>query len=221
MTTKIHVAILEDHQSIIDGYSFRLSNRPGIEIVVIARVASELEPLLAAHPVDVLLLDINVPTSATNHNPYPLLHVLPKLKADYPNLQVLVISMSMQRSMIRLAMESGASGYILKDDYETLQDLEAVVRSVAHGGKYLSHAAYKLLMRNPDDHALLTKRQLETLALCIAYPNETTGQIAQRLKISDSTVRSLLSEIYKRLDVSTRTAAIAKAHHLGLIPPAQ
>ncbi|MCB0036647.1 MAG: response regulator transcription factor, partial [Anaerolineales bacterium] len=122
-----------------------------------------------------------------------------------------------QRSLIRLAMDSGASGYILKDDHKTLQDLEAVVRSVAQGGKYFSHEAYELLTRQSSDDMLLTPRQLETLSLCIAYPNETTAQIAQRLKISDSTVRSLLSEIYKRLDVSTRTAAIAKARHLGLI----
>lgn len=218
--TNIHVAILDDHQSIIDGYLFRLSDCPGIKVVDVARLASELEPLLAAHPVDVLLLDINVPTSETNHNIYPFLHVLPKLKRDYPNLNVLIISMSSQSSLIKLAMDSGASGYILKDDHKTLQDLEAVVRSVAQGGRYFSHEAYLLLMHDPAEDALLTKRQLETLSLCIAYPNETTGQIAQRLNISDSTVRSLLSDIYKRLDVSTRTAAIAKAHHLGLIPVA-
>ncbi|MCI0398697.1 MAG: hypothetical protein L0322_27725, partial [Chloroflexi bacterium] len=91
MSQKIRVAILDDHQSIIDGYIYRLSSAAEIEVVATAFYGRELEPMLAARPVDVLLLDVNVPTAPDNPNPYPILYEIPKLLQRYPNMNVLVI----------------------------------------------------------------------------------------------------------------------------------
>jgi len=222
MTTHtIRVTILDDHQGIIDGYMYRLSNFNGIEVVATISYGEELEPTLTAHPTDVLLLDINVPASAENPNPYPILYDISSLLQKYPNLNILVISMFAERSLIKAVMEAGASGYVLKDDQATIRDLGNVIASIANGGVYFSQKAHKLFLKNQriDDSAPLTPRQLEALSLCAAYPDATTAHLAVKMSVSNSTVRNLLSGAYLRLGVPNRTAAIEKARRLGLITP--
>jgi DNA-binding NarL/FixJ family response regulator len=218
MQEKIRVAILDDHQSIIDGYNYRLSHAPEIEVVATAMCGEELEPLLSSHPVDVLLLDVLVPTSPSNRNPYPILHLIPKLLQTYPNLSILVMSMHAQRSLIRAVVEAGASGYILKDDQTSIRELAAVIRMVASGGIHFSPQAHAQLLRNGGE-GTLTPRQQEVLSLAAAYPDLTSAQLASTLGIAQSTARNLLSGAYLRLGVRSRSAAIAKARHLGLITP--
>lgn len=221
MSPKIHIAILDDHQSIIDGYLFRLSQTPEVEVVATSFFASDLERMLQEHPVDVLILDIQVPTSPENLNPYPILHVIPRLLQNYPRLNVLVISVHNQAAMIRNVMEAGASGYILKDDYTSIQQLGSIVRSIASGGIYLSQEAYTQLAKKMPESNSLTPRQLEILSLCASFPDATTAELANRLGIANSTLRNLLSEAYIRLNVRNRAAAIAKARQLGIITPPQ
>jgi two-component system nitrate/nitrite response regulator NarL len=218
MNKKIRVTILDDHQSIIDGYIYRLGKNPQIEVAGTIGYGQDLEPTLAEHPTDVLLLDVNVPTSVENQNPYPILHAIPKLLQTYDGLNILVISMYAERGLIRAVMEAGASGYILKDDQSAVQDLGSVVMSVAGGGIYFSQKAHQLYSRHlSKENELLTVRQLEALSLCAAYPNSTTADFANMMTVSNSTVRNLLSAAYLKLDVNNRAAAIAKAQQLGLI----
>ena len=220
MNKKIHVTILDDHQSIIDGYIYRLSANPQIEVAATIGFGGVLEETLAKHPTDVLLLDVNVPTSAENPNPYPILYAIPKLLQTYMALNILVISMYAERGLIRAVMEAGASGYVLKDDQTTAQDLGSVVVSIAGGGIYFSQKAHQLYSRHlSKEDELLTIRQLEALSLCAAYPNYTTAEFAYMMTISNSTVRNLLSAAYLKLEVNTRAAAISKAQQLGLITP--
>lgn len=221
MAEKIRVTILDDHQSIVDGYRYRLGNSHRVQIVAAIGSGEELEPTLEKHPTDVLLLDVSVPISAENLNPYPILHVIPALLQKYPNLVILVISMHVERSMIRAVMEAGSSGYILKDDQTTLRDLETVVISVASGGIHLSRQANDALLHDGkgEEESLLSRRQREALSLCLAYPDNTTADLAKKMSISNSTVRNLLSGAYVKLGVRTRIAAVTKARQLGLITP--
>jgi len=221
MPDKIRVAILDDHQAIIDGYLYRLGADPRIEVVSTLCFGSELESALAEQPVDVLLLDINVPISAADSNPYPILHLIPRLLQAHEGLNILVISMHCERALIRGVMEAGASGYLLKDDQANIRDLANVVISVANGGICFSQKAYQLYQKHesggPD--SLLTPRQREALSLCAAYPNSTLAEIARRMDAGNSTVRNLLSGAYVRLDVGTRAAAVTRARELGIITP--
>jgi DNA-binding NarL/FixJ family response regulator len=219
MTSTVRVTILDDHQSIVDGYLYRLQNTPQIEVVATVAFGDELEPTLAKNPTDVLLLDVSVPSSPDNPNPYPILHVIPSLLQLYPDLNILVISMHIEPRLIRAVMDAGASGYILKDDQKTIQDLGNVVLSVASGGIYFSQKAHQLYTKYPAGqiNEILTNRQLEALSLCAAYPNSTTAELAKKMIVSNSTVRNLLSGAYMRLQVNNRAAAIAKARQLGLI----
>jgi two-component system, NarL family, nitrate/nitrite response regulator NarL len=218
---KVRVAILDDHQSIIDGYIYRLSGTPEIEVVATATYGEDLEPMLAKHPVDVLLLDLSVRTSPENHNPYPILHVIPKLLQKLDNLSILVISMFAEPGLMRSLIEAGASGYVLKDDQAAFRELGNVVRSISNGGIYFSKKAHSLYMQTDalTGGELLTPRQMEVLSLCAAYPDASTYELAQMMTISNSTVRNLLSSVYLRLGVHSRTAAVEKAREMGLVTP--
>ncbi|MGB8984591.1 MAG: response regulator transcription factor [Anaerolineales bacterium] len=218
---KVRVAILDDHPSIVDGYIYRLSGTQEVEIVGTATFGEELEPLLADHPVDVLLLDLSVRTSAENANPFPVLHVVPKLLQKYPSLNVLVISMFAEPGLMRSIIEAGASGYILKDDQAAFRELGNVVLSIAHGGIYFSKKAHSLYLVSEklENGHVLTPRQMEVISLCAAYPDASTADLAQMMTVSNSTVRNLLSSLYLRLGVHSRTAAVEKARELGLVTP--
>jgi DNA-binding NarL/FixJ family response regulator len=218
---KVRIAILEDHQSIIDGYIYRLSSTREIEVVATATYGEELEPLLNKHPADVLLLDLSVRTGPDNPNPFPILYTIPKLLQKHPNLSVLVISMFAEPGLMRALIEAGASGYILKEDQASFRELGNIVLSIAHGGIYFSKKAHSLYSRSAslETGDLLTPRQLEVISLCAAYPDATTADLAEKMSISNSTVRNLLSSVYLRLGVHSRTAAMEKAREMGLLTP--
>jgi two-component system nitrate/nitrite response regulator NarL len=218
---KVRVAILDDHQSIIDGFIYRLSSTPDIEVVATATFGEELEPILSIHPADVLLLDLSVRTSPENPNPFPVLYLVPKLLQKYPDLSVLIISMFAEPGLMRSIMEAGASGYILKDDQSAFRELGNVVLSVAHGGIYFSKKAHNLYLKSEtsENGDALTPRQMEVISLCAAYPDASTSDLAKMMTISNSTVRNLLSSLYLRLGVHSRTAAVEKAREMGLITP--
>lgn len=219
MSTKIRVAILDDHQSIIDGYLFRLNPAPDIEVVATAMFGDEIEALLKRHPVDVLLLDIQVPVSPENLNPYPVLELIPRLLQSHADMAVLVITMHCQSALVRGVVEAGCSGYILKEDRASVENLAAIIRSVHNGGVYFSQKAHQAFVRRFPARPELTQRQLEALSLCAAYPDAKTAELAKKMSVSHSTMRNLLSDAYLRLGVSNKTAAVLKARQLGLIIP--
>lgn len=218
---KIHVAILDDHQPIIDGYLYRLGKVDNIEVVSTMHFGEELEPTMEKTYIDVLLLDIGVPTSRTNRNPYPVHFAISSLLQRYPDLTILIISMYSQRAMIKSVMEAGASGYILKDDQTAIKDLPSIIQTVDGGGIYLSQTAAKEIYkrRTGQLEKKLTPRQIEVLSLCAAYPDATTSDLAHTMNIANSTVRNLLSSAYIKLKVRNRAAAIARARTLNFIKP--
>jgi two-component system nitrate/nitrite response regulator NarL len=217
---KIRVAILDDHQAIIDGYLFRLRGLPDFEAVATLHCGEELWPALKEHPADVLLLDWHIPNSPTDRNPYPVLYEIPKLIQVFPDLSILVISMHGQPALIQAVMEAGASGFILKEDAQAFQELPAIIRRVANQGIHLSPAALQAISNRPASELAkpLSGRQLEALSLCAAYPDASTSELANKMEIAHSTLRNLLSAAYLKLSVRTRAAAVLKAQQLGMIP---
>lgn len=217
--SQIRVAILEDHQGIIDGYNYRLSTTPEIQVVGSVSYGEDLEPWLANHPADVLLLDINVPASPENRNPFPVLHLVHNLRDKYPNLHILAISVLTQNTLIEALIDAGVCGYIFKHDQASIQQLAKIVLMTASGGVFFSQGAYQKIRGNSaqSKDSPLTLRQMEILSICAAYPDVTTAELASRLGIASSTLRNLLSGAYLRLDVRTRAAAISKARQMGLL----
>lgn len=223
MQSKIRIAILDDHPIIVEGYLAKLGKDPQIEVTATMSVADLLEPVLQKGEVDVLILDVSVPTSAENRNPYPILHVIPDLLEKHPNLNILVISMRAERGLIREVMAAGANGYVLKDDQNANANLAGIIKSVAEGGVYLSEEANNLYVKHLDNEngKQLSPRQLEALSLCAAFPGEKSVVLAKKMHITHSAYRTLLSGAYIKLGARTRADAIAKARQMGLITPDQ
>lgn len=220
-THRVRVAILDDHQSIIDGYTYRLNNTPGVELVATALYGNELHAMLRKNHVDVLIIDLSVQTSPQDQSPFPVLRVIPQLLQEHPDLKVLVVSMHAGPGLMRTIMETGVSGYITKDDHEALKNLGEIVLSAAGGDIYFSQEAYRLYRQyeNIRTGDLLTPRQVEIISICALHPDLSTAELAEILAVSNSTARNLLSSAYLRLGVHSRVAAIEKARELGLIYP--
>jgi two-component system capsular synthesis response regulator RcsB len=215
--SQIRVAIVDDHQSIIDGYLHRLAGIPRIQVVAYGHTGEDLQNILTNQPVDVLLLDLSVPISNENHNSYPILHEMPAMLRKQPGMKVIVITMYTQLSLIKAIFNLGISGYIFKDDEHAIQQLGNVVISVAEGRNYFSEGAYPETAAS-EPNELLTPRQMEVISLCMAYPDLPTDILAVRLNISSSTLRNLLSSAYQRLGVQTRAAAILEVQRQGILP---
>jgi len=145
MPEKIPVGIVDDHQAIIDGYLYRLAQTPTILVEFTLGYGYEILQMLDEHRIEVLLLDISVPTSPDNPNPYPIPHIIPELLRRYPTLRIIVVTMFCEKSLIKAVMSVGSSGYILKDDQAAIRQLGEIIKLVANGEKYLSNRASLLL----------------------------------------------------------------------------
>lgn len=221
MENTVRVAILDDHQSIIDGFIYRLTPARDIQVVANAAYGEDLLPMLRNNdPVDVILLDMSVPTSETNSNQYPMIFALRSLMDEFPRLKVVVISNFKEKGLVKAAIEHGVRGYIFKDDQASIQQLARIVMIVAAGGNYFSAGAY-YEMTEEKSKRNLTPRQVEVLTVAAAYPDESTEDLAKRLMISGSTLRNILSNAYTRLGVRTRSSALDRVRQLGVVPSAK
>ncbi len=219
---RIRVAILDDHQGTLDGYAYRLTPYKNINVVATARFGDQLEGMLSNDGVDVLLLDVGVPSAENDPNPYPLLYMLPRLHEQHPDMAILIISMHKQRTLVKAVMDAGAKGYILKDDRQAIVQLGEIITSVAAGGVYFSEQSFAMLTNRPSSTegvGPITKRQSEVLSLFAAKPDAKMEDLAKELDIASSTLRNLLSDSYKRLNVRNLASAIGRARELGLITP--
>lgn len=214
----INISILEDHQGIIDGYLYRLAADKNLNIGGIARFGQDLKQILLTYPTDVLILDIEVPTSSTNPNPFPILNFIPDMQISFPSMAILVISSHTQQVLVEKLFQLGVKGYIFKNDFTAFEHLAEIIASVSKGGYYFSQGLYEKLraLKSSESHPLLTQRQLEALSLCVAFPDNSTDELASRLGVTSSTFRNLLSKAYARLGVRTRVAAIAELRRMGI-----
>jgi len=216
---QVRVGIFEAHQSIIDGYQYRLGMTPGVQVVGTARNGQDLTTLLTQMPIDVLIMDVGMPMAIDNPQPFPILHVIPELTEKYPELSILIISMITDRVLINVLLDSGARGYILKEENAIIEQLGSVVLSVASGSNYVSDRVFDLLSRgkSPKGSTPLTPRQLQALSLAAAHPEWSGVELARELGVAHSTTRNLLAGAYVRLGVNNLSAALAKAEKMGLL----
>lgn len=221
MNEPIRVAILDDHPAIVEGYLSRLKSEPDIQVVHALNYGEDLLPALSSQPADVLLLDLDVRASADNPTPYSTMHLVPVLNERFPHLAILVISMHIVPALIDGVLHKGVNGYVLKDDAEGFRHLPEAIRSVADGGMLMSRNVREHWLKrrtgrlDPD----VTPRQIQALSLCASYPNDTLPKIAERMAIAPSTVRVMLWDVYRKLGVNTRSAAVTKARQMRLLPP--
>jgi two-component system response regulator DegU len=217
-TAPIQIIVLDDHYLIREGIRSVLAAAQDIVLVAEGLAGEQLEPLVAAHHPDIVLLDLEMPqTVGSDTVPFQALAAVAHLRQHHPQTRVIILSQYATPALVEGAVTSEVGGYLLKDDELSLCLAEAI-RTVHRGGLYLSGSVAKRLRQvSKVDGEVLTDRQQQILWAIVAAPDLSYAAHAQKLGISEHTFSNHLRQIFERLDVSNITAAIIKAIRLGIV----
>jgi len=203
MTHPISVLIADDHAIVRKGICALLATEPGIEVVGEARDGQEAIAEAKRLQPDVILMDLVMPemdgVEATRH-----------ITARQPEVRILVLTSFAGDDKVFPAIRAGALGYLLKDSGP--EELVQAIQQVHQGEASLHPAiARKVLqeLSHPSEResgaGLLTEREVEVLRLVAR--GQSNREISERLTISEATVRTHVSKILTKLNLSSRTQA--------------
>ena len=204
----IEVVIVDDHPPLRIGITQTLEKTQGIRVVGEANDGREMLTVLRRNSsTDVLLLDIEMPD-------FDVYDAVRQLKAQYPDMKVLIVTGYNDRSRILKLVDLGVKGYMLKD--EPLNMYSHAIREIAAGRTYFSsQVAHVALTENGKDAIVLAPREFEVMslvALGLASP-----EIGMQLGISPKTVDTYVERACRKLGATNRTTAVLRAVELGLI----
>jgi two-component system, NarL family, response regulator LiaR len=207
----IRVMLVDDHMMVRRGLATFLMVFDDLQLAGEAETGEAAIALCAEVLPDVILMDMHLPSmdgaSATRI-----------LRKQFPQIQVIALTSFKEGDLIKRALEAGAIGYLLKD--VSADDLAKAIRAAHSGHATLSPEAAEALVQNSNQPPVpgldLTERELQVLSLMIEGLNNT--QIAGRLSVSPSTIKSHVSNILSKLNVSSRTEAVTLALRNNLVP---
>ncbi|NJI73347.1 response regulator transcription factor [Sphingobacterium kitahiroshimense] len=206
----IKIAITDDHPLLSEGLKNILSKEDMLEVVGCYPDASTMHKALSDGPVDVLLLDINLPDANS-------IELIKPLRSKYPQMRIIVISVHNEYAVINSVLQEGAQGYIQKN--ASVEEIVAGVEQVIKGNKFLCSQTKNIVERKSKDELKsvpkLTRREREVLTE--ASLGLTTGQIAEKLFISPHTVESHRKNLIEKFDAKNLSSAIKLALEYGLI----
>ncbi len=215
METKICLLIVDDHPLFRQGVRFYLESIPDLELCGEAEHGAEALSFLTKQNVDVVLMDIQMPGLDG-------VEITKKIKEEWPDLKVLILTSNSSWDKVYTALKSGASGYILKDAHP--EELVAAIKAVATGGSYLgAQVAIKLLNRVGHEKEVLAEKLPEPLTARELEVLKQIGQglgnreIAEQLVLSEKTVKTHVANILQKLQVTSRTQAALYAIRQNLI----
>lgn len=216
MTAAIRVLVVDDHAVVREGLRHVLSAAGGFVVVGEARTGEEAVALAAEHQPNVVLLDLSLPGMSG-------LDAAAALRARWPEIRVLVLSMHEQDEYVIAAVRGGAHGYVLKDTGPA--ELRAAIRAVHDGAGYFSPAVATRLgaairgevtADSPGERlARLTPRERQVLTH--VAEGWTNREIATRLGISPRTVESHRESLMKKLSLRSVAELTRFALASGLI----
>ena len=200
----IRVMLVDDHAMVRRGLATFLKVFDDLQLVGEAESGSAAIKLCGEALPDVVLMDMVMPDmdgAAATH----------AIRQKYPDVQVIALTSFKEGELIKKALEAGAIAYLLKD--VSAEDLVRAIRAAHAGRATLSPEAAQALVdaanQPPAPGRDLTEREREVLALMVEGLNNT--QIAARLTVSPSTVKSHVSNVLSKLGVSSRTEAVTLA----------
>ncbi|MEW1844640.1 response regulator transcription factor [Nonomuraea angiospora] len=206
----IGLLIVDDHPVVRDGLAAMFARDPEFEVLGEAADGAEAVRLAQALRPDVILMDLRMPgmdgVSATR-----------ELAERGSRARVLVLTTYDTDSHVLPAIEAGATGYLLKD--APRDELLRAVRAAARGEAVLAPSVAALLMsrvRRPAPGPL-SPREVEVLQLVAA--GATNREAAAKLFLTEATVKSHMLNIYAKLGVNDRAAAVTEAFNRGLLVP--
>jgi DNA-binding NarL/FixJ family response regulator len=204
----ISVLIADDHGVIRDGLGRLISALDDMEVVGLAGDGEEaLRKVGELHP-DVVLMDLDMPRMDG-------IEATRRVIADHPGTAVLVLTSFSDKPRILGALKAGAAGYLLKD--VAADEVAAGIRSAARGESPLDPRAARTILTaqaEPDPLDALSDREREVLLLLVeGLPNKL---IARRLDITEKTVKSHLTRVFREIGVTDRTQAALWAERHGL-----
>jgi DNA-binding NarL/FixJ family response regulator len=204
----IRVAVADDHGVLRDGLAGVIGAQPDMELVATAADGAEAVAICRSTSPDVVLMDLEMPVLDG-------IEATRAILAAAPKTAVLVLTSFSDRRRITSALDAGAVGYLLKD--ASADEVVRGIRTAAEGGSPLDPRAARSLLdakNTPDPLAGVSPREREVLSLLLdGMPNKL---IARRLEISEKTVKSHLTSIFRQLEVTDRVQAILWAERQGL-----
>jgi DNA-binding NarL/FixJ family response regulator len=207
----IRVLIADDHGVIRDGLGRLISALEDMEVVGLAGDGEEALQRVAELSPDVVLMDLDMPRMDG-------IEATRRVIADHPGTAVLVLTSFSDKPRILGALKAGAAGYLLKD--VAADEVAAGIRSAARGESPLDPRAARTILTaqaEPDPLEALSEREREVLMLLVeGLPNKL---IARRLDITEKTVKSHLTRVFREIGVTDRTQAALWAERHGLGGP--
>ena len=204
----IRLLVADDHPVVRDGIVGMVSSDPGIEVVGEASDGAEAVGLARALDPDVVLIDLRMPRT----DGVAAIRELARLGVT---ARVVVLTTYDSDADVLPAIEAGATGYLLKD--APRDELVRAIRAAAEGDAVLAPSVASRLMgrvRAPEATAL-SPRELEVLALVAG--GATNRTVGARMHVSEATVKTHLLNIYSKLGVGDRAAAVAEGFRRGLL----
>jgi NarL family two-component system response regulator LiaR len=212
MTDLIRIFIADDHAIVREGLRALLATEPGLELVGEANDGLQAVSKVRDLRPDVMLIDMLMPRMDG-------LEAILEIRKDWPEAKIIVLTSFSDDEKVFSAIRSGALGYLLKDS--SPQDLLQAIHSVARGEGFLSPTIASKVMREinqpsklPPTKDPLTEREVEILQL--VAQGLTNDEIAEKLVVSEKTVRTHVSHILAKLQLANRTQAALYALKEGL-----
>jgi two-component system, NarL family, response regulator DegU len=210
----IRLMLADDHRMLREGLS-RSMTEEGFDVVGEAQDGVEAVAMAERVVPDVILMDVSMP----NCNG---VEACRQVKQRTRGTRIVMLTMHADKEVLTDAIRAGASGYLVKDC--STQEIAEAVRMAAAGDTVLSPQLAKSMLdevrrldekARAEDERVVTKREEEVLQLIA--DGCSTPEVAERLYISQKTVKNHLASIYQKLDARDRTQAVLQAVRMGIV----
>jgi DNA-binding NarL/FixJ family response regulator len=203
---EITCLIVDDHEVVREGLRLSLSRAPHVRVVGEASDGAAAVSLAERRRPDVVIMDVRMPGMDG-------LEATKELLERVPETAVLIFTAYSERSLLTRGLESGAKGYVLKEAPH--QTLVRAIEKVSEGEGYIDPALMPAFLTGRGKEDILTGREREILQLLA--DGMSNADVAEKLFISQETVKSHVRHILSKLEADTRTQAVAIALREAII----